>query len=269
MPVTGWLMTGAANSTISWFGLFPIPNIAAPNKEFAEIYADRHAAIGTIIWIFLALHVGGALKHVFIDRDNTLKRMLPALALLLLTAVPAHAVDVPPTPWLVQRDLSKLSFEATQEGTAFTGEFAAFDGTIVFDPKDPQKGTAQVLIDLGSITSGNAERDKTVVGHDWFDTDTNPSATFSVDYFDKGEKEGDYVARGRLILRGIEKAIDLPFHLTITEKDGMMTAHATGEVTIKRLDFAIGEGQWADPATVGDAVVIKIDITATKRTDAD
>lgn len=264
MPLSGWLMTGAAGSTINWFGFFVVPNIAVPDQALREVYGEIHEITATLIWVALAAHIGGALKHAVIDRDNTLRRMLPVLLFALLLPTSARADDeVEPISWSIDRSQSKLVFEGTQEGGAFSGEFTAFDGTIKLNPKDPLKGSAHILIDLGSISSQNTERDTTAKESDWFDTATNPTATYAVDYFDKGEIDGNFIARGRLILRGIEKAIDLPFTLTVTQSGPVLTARAIGETGLKRLEFGIGEGQWRDTAMVGDDFKIKIDLTAT------
>ena len=62
-----------------------------------------------------------------------------------------------------------------------------------------------------------------------------------------------------LTIKGMSKEIVLPFTLTIT--DGV--AHAVGEVTIQRTDFAIGSGIWSGERPVAYAVKIVVDITAT------
>ena len=49
----------------------------------------------------------------------------------------------------------------------------------------------------------------------------------------------------------------------MTRAGDVLTARAIGETTIKRLEFGVGDGQWRDPAMVGDDFKIKIDITAT------
>lgn len=266
MPLSGWLLTGAAGSTINWFGLFPVPNIAMPNPDMREVYGEIHEITATLIWLALAAHIGGALKHAFIDRDNTIKRMMPIVIFAALLPAAAHAADDSQTiAWRIDRTQSTLGFEGMQEGGVFKGEFTAFDGTIRFDPKYPEKGTAHILIDLGSVSSGNAERDTTAKEKDWFDTATNPTSTYSVDYFEKGETDTDFIARGRLILRGVELALDLPFKLYVTESNGILTAHATGQTTLKRLDFGVGDGEWKSTDMVGNEFTVKIDITATAK----
>lgn len=267
MPLSGWIMTSAKASTINWFGFFPVPPIVQPNQELGYSMARAHEYIAYGIWAFIALHVAGALKHVVIDKDGTLRRMLPftAAAFLLLSPIALHAADKAPV-WVIDRTQSHLNFEATQEGSSFKGQFKAFSGSLTFDPKNPGSGKGNILIDLGSIDSANAERDTAVKEKDWFDIATNPTATFTIDKFEKGKEDDAYLALGYLKLRGLERPLDLPFKLTVTEKDGIKTAHAVGETSLKRLDFGVGGGQWADPAMVGDSITIRIDVIATAKT---
>lgn len=84
MPLTGWALVSAATFKIPTllFGTIPLPHL-----PFLENAADPKAAEdwtkwlhGTLGWAIIALllaHVGAALKHHFINRDDVLKRMLP------------------------------------------------------------------------------------------------------------------------------------------------------------------------------------------------
>ena len=76
MPICGWVMSVAADKTPSFFGLFsgPLPWIA-PNKALAQWMFSAHETIAWIIITLLFLHIAGALKHYFIDKDKVLNRM--------------------------------------------------------------------------------------------------------------------------------------------------------------------------------------------------
>jgi cytochrome b561 len=75
-PLSGIFMSQSAGYPVSFFGLFEFPAFLSKNQELAEFFNTAHS----IIWILLILAVAGhmlaALKHHFIDKDNTLKRML-------------------------------------------------------------------------------------------------------------------------------------------------------------------------------------------------
>ncbi len=77
MPITGWLMSSAAGFPVSIFGLFTIPNLVAPDKEFGKNMNELHEALAWILIVLITLHVLAALLHHFYYRDNILRRMLP------------------------------------------------------------------------------------------------------------------------------------------------------------------------------------------------
>lgn len=77
LPVTGLLMSSAAAIPVSFFGLFYLPDLVPrDDRLFRELVAVHHL-LGYALLLFLALHVGAALRHHFTLRDDTLTRMLP------------------------------------------------------------------------------------------------------------------------------------------------------------------------------------------------
>jgi cytochrome b561 len=77
MPLTGWLMSSARNFPVSWFGVFQFPNLVGPDKTLFERMQDLHHTLFAVLVCVALLHVAGALKHHFIDRNEVLRRMLP------------------------------------------------------------------------------------------------------------------------------------------------------------------------------------------------
>lgn len=79
MPVSGWVMSVAAGRVPTFFGLFnvPMPWIT-PNEHFSNVMFSVHQVIAWTLIVLVVLHVSGALKHHFIDRDDVLRKMLPA-----------------------------------------------------------------------------------------------------------------------------------------------------------------------------------------------
>lgn len=76
MPLAGWIMSVAADRVPSYFGLFQMPLYGIPvNKHLAEWMAEAHETIAWILIGLLALHIAGALKHYFINKDRVLQRM--------------------------------------------------------------------------------------------------------------------------------------------------------------------------------------------------
>jgi cytochrome b561 len=77
MPLSGWVMSSAKNFHVSVFGWFTLPDLVGPSDEVAHRARDFHDTLAWILIAALGLHAAGALKHHVIDRDSTLRRMLP------------------------------------------------------------------------------------------------------------------------------------------------------------------------------------------------
>lgn len=76
LPITGWMMTSAAGLAPSFFGLFTLPNIIAPDNHLRILLKEIHEWLAYGLIFTFCGHVGAALKHHFINHDNILRRML-------------------------------------------------------------------------------------------------------------------------------------------------------------------------------------------------
>lgn len=74
LPLSGIVMAVASKYGIKWFGLEFIGGL--DNKPLREAFKEVHEIVGVIMLLVIILHIAGALKHKFIDKDNTLNRML-------------------------------------------------------------------------------------------------------------------------------------------------------------------------------------------------
>jgi cytochrome b561 len=74
LPVSGIIMATYSKYGIKWFGLEFIKGL--DNKDMRELFKEVHEIVGLIILVVIIVHILGALKHKFIDKDDTLKRML-------------------------------------------------------------------------------------------------------------------------------------------------------------------------------------------------
>ena len=78
LPVSGWLMSSAAGFPVPFFGLFYWPDLIGYSEHHYALLLALHKALGYAIIPFIAVHAGAALRHHFISRDDTLRKMLPA-----------------------------------------------------------------------------------------------------------------------------------------------------------------------------------------------
>ena len=77
LPMSGLVMSAASNYPVSYFGLFTIPNVVAPDETLKDIMKERHHMLFDILVVVAVVHVVAALKHHFVDRDDVLRRMAP------------------------------------------------------------------------------------------------------------------------------------------------------------------------------------------------
>jgi cytochrome b561 len=87
MPLAGWAMVSASPFGLPTmiFGLFEWPHLPVlagleDKKPVEAVFKSAHKFMGFGLMGLLALHVGAALKHHFINRDTVLARMLPGRA---------------------------------------------------------------------------------------------------------------------------------------------------------------------------------------------
>jgi cytochrome b561 len=74
LPLSGLVMAVASKYGVKWFGLEFIGGL--DNTPLREVFKEAHEIIGVVILLIIILHILGALKHKFIDKDETLDRML-------------------------------------------------------------------------------------------------------------------------------------------------------------------------------------------------
>lgn len=77
IPLSGWLMSSAKGFQTVWFGVLPLPDLLEKNKEVGDLLALVHQSLNLLFVAVLAGHIGAALKHHFIDKDDILTRILP------------------------------------------------------------------------------------------------------------------------------------------------------------------------------------------------
>lgn len=76
-PISGWLHASAAGLSVTWFGLFKVPDLLAKNAAVAPYFGDLHEVVVYTLIALVALHVFAALRHALLLRDGVMSRMLP------------------------------------------------------------------------------------------------------------------------------------------------------------------------------------------------
>jgi polyisoprenoid-binding protein YceI len=170
-----------------------------------------------------------------------------ALSALLGFASLSNAAD-----WKQQAG-STLAFAGTQQGEAFSGQFRRFDSSISFDPANLASARFDVSIDVTSADSANSERDETMLGAEFFDSARFPKAHFVTTSF-RQVAPGKFEADATLTIRDKSMALKFPF----TWSGDAKSAELKAKVTLDRLAFNVGSGEWEDEETVGHKVEVDV-----------
>lgn len=282
VPLSGWLHHAATEgfAPILWPLGQSLPFVPK-DTHLAEMFGTMHWLFTKVLLVSILLHVAGALKHVVIDRDATLRRMWfgqtditleqahhsrsPALAAIALWAAAIGlgtvlaqpqatneaTLEAPESEWAVVE--GDLAFSVVQMGTKVDGHFKDWTSSISFSP-ETGTGSVTTQIAINSLTLGSVTNQ--ALDKDFFDAANHPTAVFEADI---RPGDTDYTAEGTLTLRGVSAPVSLPFTLTIEGE----TATMNGSVTLDRRTFGMGE-TYTDESQVGFGVEVVISLTATR-----
>ena len=187
------------------------------------------------------------MKVMTVLRQITLMPMLAAV----LSGPAMAQVLVKPTG-------SEIAFTTRQMGVPVEGRFGRFTAQLAFDPKAPDAGKVSLAIDTASARFGSAELDVEVVKPGWLSSAMFPQAVFTSSRI-KATGPGRFEVTGKLAIKGSEREIVVPVSLQQQGSAGT----ATGTFTVKRLDYKIGEAEWADTSLLAGDVIVRFKLVLT------
>lgn len=288
VPLSGWVHhASTAGFAPIWWPFGQNLPFVPTSDSLAAVTAGLHKVFELVLIGSIALHVAGALKHHFVDKDVTLLRMLPgrpsvsveesseSVALPLGAAlgiwiaamvagsanglyqshdssVQAAALEAVQSDWTVEDGV--LEITVAQLGSPVTGSFADWTAAIRFDEtiETGSAGSVEVVVSIGSLTLGSVTSQ--ALGADFFNAEAFPTANFTADI----ERGPDgYAAVGTLTIKDQTMPVTLPFELSVT--DGAATM--SGTTSVNRLDYNMGTSQ-PDESSLGFSVDIRVELTA-------
>lgn len=176
-----------------------------------------------------------------------------AFALILAAGGAARAVDY---DRLLAQD-SRIGFAYRQMGVPMEGRFTRFDAQFAFDPQQPQQARAVLEVDVASIDTGLAEANDTARSRAFFDAKSYPRARFVATTI--RPLGGDrFEVAGELTIKGRTRTVSAPI---TARRDGERLI-VSGALAIKRLQFGIGDGAWADLSALADDVEVRFQLVA-------
>lgn len=161
---------------------------------------------------------------------------IAAAALVPLTQAQAadYQIDTEGQHAFVQFKISHLGM------SYILGSFEEFSGQFSFDEDDLAASSVDVEIQVDSLNSNHAERDRHILSADFLDAGEYPTATFTSTGFESsGDNEG--VVTGDLTLHGETQEIDMPVTLIGQGDDpwGNYRAGFEGSTMLTLSDFGI------------------------------
>ena len=286
VPLTGWIHHAATSGFAPV--LLPFGDdlpLIPKSEQLAHLAGAAHVIFVWLIFVAVGLHVAGALKHVVVDRDVTLARMLrgteggrpgpqpvgargAAIAIWAVAAalafggalqdqapVPTQGASSAPTEaaarnWTVES--GTLDIAVRQMGAEVQGRFEKWQADIQFDPQWTEGNHVTVRIDVASLKLGSVSAQAT--GPEFLDAPVHPEAVWQADIRPEG---AGWRAEGPLVLHGVEAPFVLDFDLVIE----MDQARMKGTGRIDRRAFEVGR-TYGDEKTVGFDVPVTVELVA-------
>lgn len=156
--------------------------------------------------------------------------------------------------WRFDAGASQLNFTPSFEGADAPGRFERFEVIMDFDPATPAQGSLKVVVDVTSANLDSHDINLAIAEPEWFGFSAFPEAIFTSTGI-RGDN-GQYSASGMLKLKGIEQAIDVPFHW---HSDGT-TARMEGSLDLDRMLFGIGTGEWSHDGPIAHRVRVSFKV---------
>ena len=305
LPVSGWLMSSASAYSVSWFNVFQLPDLVAPDPNIKETFESIHEFMAKVLLLLASIHLLAAIKHHVVDKNDVLRRMTSPTSIALFVAVIAVGAgvlgkagkrDLSSTEVLdrevldrseasapLQVDSATLDSATTSELVEwqidyadsyikFTGDQAGarFDGIW-------QEWTAQIRFDGTDLP---ASRFDVTVGTDKVETDDDDrdATLVDADWFDSSNHPFAYYRASDFISNGDETytangqliikgfSTSVPLIFSVS-LDGPARV-LTGSAAVLRLDLGVGTGEWEDTTWVSNEVSIAVRVSATVNGEA-
>jgi polyisoprenoid-binding protein YceI len=165
------------------------------------------------------------------------------------------------THYVLDQAKSSLEFTFDQAGAKNTGKFTRFPVTFDFSPDALAGSRLEVTVEIGSLDTGDQERDDTLRGADLFAVSKFPQAHFTATQFAKTAT--GYEATGKLTIRDVTRDMRVPFSFRTATENGAAVGYMTGKTTVRRLDFGVGQGEWKATDQLGNEVGVSFALRLT------
>lgn len=157
--------------------------------------------------------------------------------------------------WVIDPSHSEIQFKIKHLMiTNVTGSFNIFQVSVQTEEEDFMKAKVSFTADVGSISTGNEQRDAHLKSAEFFDAATYPQVKFAATKYENVDNDGSYELYGDLTIRDITKNIKLDVEFGGVVKDGYGNTKAGFSINgkINRKDFGL---TWSAITEAGGIVV--------------
>lgn len=186
--------------------------------------------------------------------------VLAGLTLMLLLPLQGFGAK-----WEVDPAHSAFYFTVDHIYSKVRGHFNTYTAEIDFDPQQPAAGKFAFVIEVDSIDTNIAKRDKHLVSPDFFDAGAFPQMKFvSTSVKDLGG--GNLEVTGKLTVKGKDHDFTLPLHFAGVKDhpavQGKQVIGFNGTVVLDRLALGVGSGKFYKMGLVGKDVEVLVTLEA-------
>jgi polyisoprenoid-binding protein YceI len=166
---------------------------------------------------------------------------------------------------------STVEFKVRHLGfSKVTGRFTKFSGAVEMDGDDLSTLTADLTVDVASITTGDDKRDEHLRSADFFEIERFPELTFRADEVSSVSDDA-FTLDGELSMHGVSKRVQIKgeFLGTATDPWGGSRVGFQGSTKLNRKDYGLKWNQTLETGgvLVGETVEISLDIQAVRRSE--
>lgn len=167
--------------------------------------------------------------------------------------------------WQLDPPHTGFYFTANHMFAKIRGSFLDFSGTVLFDPADLALSRMKFVIEVDSIDTHVAKRDRDLLAPEFFDEATYPEIVFESTSITQTGKN-DYAVTGKFTIKGRTHDLVLPLALAgikehPAQKDKLVVGF-TGTIVLDRLAYGIGTGSVAELALLGREVEVLVSFEA-------
>jgi polyisoprenoid-binding protein YceI len=151
--------------------------------------------------------------------------------------------------------------------TKVRGKFNDFSGSLHLDEADPSRSTAEVTVQMGTVETGQPQRDEHLRTSDFFEVEKYPTMTFKST---KAERNGEdnYRLTGDLTIKGVSRPVtlDIEYNGLVRDPFGNDRAGFEGRTVINRKDWGLtwNAALEAGGVMVSDKITLELDIAAVR-----